>query len=61
MQAWCSCLGKPLLCLIESNQELAAFRFDNDQCQGVKLSACELLPGEIVVAVDKPAKGPSDD
>jgi proteasome lid subunit RPN8/RPN11 len=51
MRAWSACFGKPLLCLIESDGKLAAYRFDNDQSNGVCI-ACELLPRGIVVAFD---------
>jgi hypothetical protein len=52
MRAWVSSFGKPLLCLIESDGELAAYRFDNDESPGVRLVACELLPGRKVLAFD---------
>jgi proteasome lid subunit RPN8/RPN11 len=52
MRAWCGSFGKPLLCLIESDGELAAYRFENDESDGVKITACELLPRGIVVAFD---------
>jgi hypothetical protein len=38
--------------LIESDGELAAYRFENDESDGVKITACELLPRGIVVAFD---------
>ena len=53
MRAWAGSFGKPLLCLIESDAALAAYRFDDDQSDGVKLTACELLPRGLVVAFDE--------
>jgi len=53
MRAWTSSLGKPLLCLIESDGRPAAFRFDHDRSDGVNLAACELLPQGMVVVYDK--------
>ncbi len=44
--------GKPLLCLIDSDGELAAYRFDDDESNGDRIMACELLPRGIVVAFD---------
>jgi proteasome lid subunit RPN8/RPN11 len=52
MRAWAGSFGKPLLCLIESDGQLAAYRFDDDQSDGVKITACELLPRGNVVAFD---------
>jgi proteasome lid subunit RPN8/RPN11 len=52
MRAWVGSFGKPLLCLIESDGELAAYRFDDDQSQGMRVTACELLPRGIVIAFD---------
>jgi proteasome lid subunit RPN8/RPN11 len=52
MRAWASAFGKALLCLIESNGALAAFRFDDDASQGVKLAACELFARGVVIAFD---------
>lgn len=53
MRAWTSSLGKPLLCLIESDGRPAAFRFDDDRSDGVRLAACELLPHGVVVLYDE--------
>lgn len=52
MRAWVSSLGKPLLCLIESDGKLAAYRFDSDDSRGARLAACELFPGGKVLAFD---------
>jgi proteasome lid subunit RPN8/RPN11 len=52
MRAWASCFGKPLLCLIQSVDGLAAFRFDNHASSGSELGACELFPRGIVIVLD---------
>jgi len=52
MQAWVSSFGKPLLCLIESDGQLAAYRFDDDRSRGTLLPACERIPPSLVVAYD---------
>jgi proteasome lid subunit RPN8/RPN11 len=52
MRAWVSSFGKPLLCLIESEGELAAYSFDSDESPGVRLAACELCRGGRVLAFD---------
>jgi hypothetical protein len=46
MQAWCSALGKPLLCIIGEGQDLAepvAYVFEDDQSDGRLTSAFEIL------------------
>lgn len=53
MRAWSSSFGKPLLCLIASDGELAAYRFDDDQSSGDHVIACEMLPRGIVLAFDR--------
>jgi len=53
MRAWVGSFGRPLLCLIESDAKVAAWRFDDDQCHGVRLAACERLPRGIVIALDQ--------
>jgi len=52
MHAWVSALGKPLLCLIESEGKLAAFRYDSDEAPAVRLAACERFPRSIVIAYE---------
>lgn len=37
MRAWVTCLGKPLLCLIEGGSELAAYLFETDEDDGQRL------------------------
>ena len=53
MRAWCGSFGKPLLCLIESEGEVAAYRFDDDESDGESIRACELLPRGVVIAFDE--------
>lgn len=46
MQAWCSALGKPLLCLIGEGDALAdpdGYVFENDQSDGTLTKAFEIL------------------
>ena len=52
MHAWASAFGKPLLCLIESSAELAAYRFDDDESAGERLELAEAFPRGVVVAVE---------
>jgi hypothetical protein len=51
MRAWVSCLGKPLLCLIQSGDELGATLFGDDQDDGQPVSQVARFPRRIVVAV----------
>lgn len=46
MRAWCSALGKPLLCLIGEGEKLvnpASYVFDDDQSNGRPTKAVEIL------------------
>jgi proteasome lid subunit RPN8/RPN11 len=52
MRAWAGSFGKPLLCLIESDGQLAGYRFDDDESSGVRVTACELLRGGKILAFD---------
>ena len=52
MRAWVSSFGKPLLCLIESDGKLAAYRFDDDRSRGTLLPDCERMPRNLVIAYD---------
>src|SRR5687768_6881471 len=47
MRAWCSALGKPLICLIaraDSHGPVTGFCFDDDDSEGVPLSVVALFP-----------------
>lgn len=52
MRAWTSSLGKPLLCVIETPDGLAAFRFDHDRSKGVRLAACQAFPRGVVLVYE---------
>jgi proteasome lid subunit RPN8/RPN11 len=52
MRAWVSCLGKPLLCVIESDKALAAHLFATDEDSGQSLEAVERFPRNVLVAVE---------
>ena len=52
MRAWVSALGKPLLCLIEADGAVTAFRYDDDESNGTQLAACERFPGSVVIAYE---------
>ena len=52
MRAWCDALGKPLICLIATPDELAGYRFDDYRSSGVPLAAVETFGLSIVIGVD---------
>lgn len=52
MRAWVGSFGKPLVCVIESEGKLAAYRFEHDRSRGTLLPACEALPRKLVIAYD---------
>jgi proteasome lid subunit RPN8/RPN11 len=52
MRAWSSAFGKPLLCVIASPGELAAFRFTEDRSRGVPMMAVEVFPRGVVIGVE---------
>jgi proteasome lid subunit RPN8/RPN11 len=52
MRAWCSAFGKPLVCVIDSPNGAAAFRFKDDRSNGVPILAVELFPRGLVIGVD---------
>ena len=51
MRAWVSCLGKPLLCLIQSGDEMGATLFRDDEDEGRPVSQVARFPRRVVVAV----------
>jgi proteasome lid subunit RPN8/RPN11 len=51
MRAWVSCLGKPLLCLIQSGDNLGATLFRTDTDNGQKVSQVARFPRRVIVAV----------
>ncbi|MCE9546622.1 MAG: Mov34/MPN/PAD-1 family protein [Planctomycetia bacterium] len=52
MRAWAGALGKPLLCLIEADGAVAAFRYDDDESAGAQLAACERFARSVVIAYE---------
>ncbi|HUG94404.1 MAG TPA: Mov34/MPN/PAD-1 family protein [Planctomycetaceae bacterium] len=52
MRAWVSAFGKPLLCVIEGTNGLAAYRFDDDESTGEPLLSVEVFPRGVVIGVD---------
>lgn len=53
MRAWSSCLGRPLLCLIAHEENVEAFLFLDDECDGWRLAAAEFLDQEMVIICDR--------
>ena len=51
MRAWVSCLGKPLLCVIESDDALVAYLFATDEDSGQAMDEVERFPRNAVVAL----------
>src|SRR5687767_4181847 len=50
MRAWCSALGKPLLCISEHGTELGAHRFDDDESEGAAIGPAERTrPDELTI------------
>ena len=43
MQAWTSCLGKSLVCLIQCDAEIVGFTFVDDNCTGQPVAATQLF------------------
>jgi hypothetical protein len=52
MRAWVSCFGKPLLCLIESGDQLSAYLFASDEDDGQAVAQVERFPRNVIVAVE---------
>lgn len=50
MRAWVSCLGKPLLCLIETGPMLCAYLFETDEDDGQPLSGVQRQGGKLAVS-----------
>jgi proteasome lid subunit RPN8/RPN11 len=51
-RAWTSALGMPLLCVIDGEDGLLGWRFDDDGPEGVRLLAVEAFPRGIIIGVD---------
>ena len=56
MRAWCSAFDKPLICLIahggRGEEDVAGFRFGDDESDGSPVAAVEKFPRGVYVAVD---------
>jgi proteasome lid subunit RPN8/RPN11 len=52
MQAWVSALGKPLLCVIEGIDGLAAYRFCSDDSRGEQVASVQKFARGVLIAVD---------
>jgi hypothetical protein len=50
MRAWCAAFGKPLLCLIQGPQRLAAYRFTDEKHE--KLALVEMFSDGTIVGVE---------
>lgn len=53
MRAWVSCLGKPLLCVIESEPGLTACCFETDEGDGLPLAEVQRFPRNVIVAIER--------
>jgi hypothetical protein len=49
MQAWVTCLGKPLLCLIKRDSTLAAYLFQTDEDEGCRLAEAQQFPRSVII------------
>ncbi len=52
MRAWASCLGKPLLCVIEAKPTLAAYVFATDDDDGQALAEVQRFPRNIIIGTE---------
>jgi proteasome lid subunit RPN8/RPN11 len=52
MRAWVSAFGKPLLCVIQGTDGLAAYRFDDTRSLGDRLQLVEAFPRGVLIGVD---------
>ena len=50
MQAWCTALGRPLVCLIADGRQLDAYVFADDESPGVRARAWRVKLGKFFVA-----------
>jgi hypothetical protein len=49
MRAWVTCMGKPLLCVINSNAVLTAYCFQTDEDQGQSLAEVQRFPRNLLI------------
>jgi hypothetical protein len=59
MRAWCTCFGKPLLCVIAGRDGLRGYWFDDDTSLGVELKLVVRFPGGVIVGVESDGKSVS--
>lgn len=52
MRAWSSALGKPLLCVIDSPEGVAAFRFDCNERPAIRVERLQAFPRGVLVVVE---------
>ena len=52
MQAWTSCFGKPLLCLIDGSDGLQGYLYTDDESDGIKLDTVEAFPRGFLIGVE---------
>jgi hypothetical protein len=57
LRAWVGCLGKPLLCIIQGDVSLAAYRFASDEDDGQPVAEVERFPRNVIVAVEPHGRG----
>ena len=53
MRAWVSCLGKPLLCLIQTEDILAAYCFQTAEDPGRRLAEAQRFERGVVVVIGR--------
>ncbi len=51
MRAWVSCMGKPLLCVIECDANLNAFVFETDEDDGFPFAEIQRFPRNVLIGV----------
>jgi hypothetical protein len=51
MRAWCSAFGKPLLCVIEGEDGVRGYLFEDDNSAGVGMETVEVFRRGVVVGV----------
>lgn len=52
MCAWVSCLGKPLLCVIQSANTLSAYVFETDEDDGSALIEIQRFPRNVIIGIE---------
>ena len=61
MHGWVTAFGKPLLCLIEANDQVESYLYEDDTSEAVPLAACERFHRGFVVVFDDRSGGSLDD